>query len=448
MKNNISILLINPWISDFAAYNLWAEPLCLLYIASILKKAGAGLTYINNLASIEKTNPKQKENGCSKYHRHVIPKPDCLSFVKRNFAVYGITDDEFTKRLNSAGEPDIVLVTSAMTYWYPGVFKAIKMVKKTFGTGIPLILGGIYAKLCPGHAKAGSGADHVYSADSHVELMKVIEQITGKHFNGDLTAPGFPNYPPPLHELHKNSDFFSVLTRMGCPYSCSYCASGILCRGFSERSVSTVVSEIMEYSKRTGVKNIAFYDDAILLDPETHIIPILEKIIEKDRKFSFHLPNGIHSSLMTKKIARLFYSAGIKTIRIGLETTDKRLQNKFGNKTSNRDYLSAVNLLREAGYGKRDIGTYVMAGLPSQTAGSVEKSLEFVSRAGGSPYLSYFSPIPGTKIWPEAVRSTPFPIDKEPLFQNNTVFILGNRAFSGSSLKDLKNKAVELRKEP
>lgn len=448
MKDNISILLINPWLSDFAAYNLWAEPLGLFYMASILKKAGASLTYINCLESIEETNPRQKENGCSKYRRHIIPKPECLSFVKRNFAVYGIKDDEFIRHLHNAGEPDIVLVTSVMTYWYPGVFKTIKMVKKTFGPGIQLILGGIYTKLCPGHAKAGSGADHIYNADSHVELIKMIEQITGKHFNGDLTPPGFPDYPLPLHELHKNSVFFSVLTRMGCPYSCSYCASGILCRGFFKRSVSSVVSEIMEYSKRFHVKNVAFYDDAILIDPENHIIPILEKIIENVRKFFFHLPNGIHSSLMTKKIARLFYSAGIKTIRIGLETTDKKLQNKFGNKTSNVDYMRAVNLLREAGYGKRDIGTYIMAGLPSQTAGSVEKSLEFVGRAGGSPYLSYFSPIPGTKIWPEAVRSTPFPIDKEPLFQNNTVFILGNKAFSGSAIKDLKDKAVGLRKGP
>ena len=149
---------------------------------------------------------------------------------------------------------------------------------------------------------------------------------------------------------------------------------------------------------------------------------------------------------MTKKIARLFYSAGIKTIRIGLETTDKKLQDQFGNKTSNADYIHAVSLLREAGFSKKDIGTYVMAGLPSQTVKNVVESLDFVYRAGSSPYLSYFSPIPGTKIWHEAIRSTSFPIDTEPLFQNNTVFILGSKNFPGPSIKDLKDKAVELRK--
>ena len=445
---NISILLINPWITDFAAYNLWAEPLGILYIASILKKAGARINYINNLASIEEQNPKQKKNGCSKYPRQIIPKPECLSFINRNFAVYGIKDNEFIKRLHNNGKPDIVLVTSMMTYWYPGVFKTIKMVKETFGTGTPLILGGIYAKLCLDHAKTGSGADYIYDHDDHNVLIKMIERMTGKHFNSGKTAASFKDYPPPLHEIHNNKGFFSVLTRRGCPYSCSYCASGILCSDISERTVSSVVSEIKKYSALTGAKNVAFYDDAVLLDPEHHIIPILETIIDNNLKLFFHLPNGIHSSLMTKKIARIFYSAGIKTIRIGLETTDKKLQKQFGNKTSNTDYVRAVSLLREAGYSKKDIGTYVMAGLPSQTVKNVEETLDFVCRAGSSPYLSYFSPIPGTKIWHEAIRSTSFPIDTEPLFQNNTVFILGNKEFSGSSIKDLKDEAVDMRQEP
>jgi hypothetical protein len=31
-----SILLVNPWIHDFAAYDLWMKPLGLLYLGGIL----------------------------------------------------------------------------------------------------------------------------------------------------------------------------------------------------------------------------------------------------------------------------------------------------------------------------------------------------------------------------------------------------------------------------
>jgi hypothetical protein len=36
MRHTPHILLINPWITDFAAYNFWIKPLGLLHIASLL----------------------------------------------------------------------------------------------------------------------------------------------------------------------------------------------------------------------------------------------------------------------------------------------------------------------------------------------------------------------------------------------------------------------------
>jgi hypothetical protein len=38
MPSKKDILLINPWIYDFTAYDFWLKPLGLLYIAAILKK--------------------------------------------------------------------------------------------------------------------------------------------------------------------------------------------------------------------------------------------------------------------------------------------------------------------------------------------------------------------------------------------------------------------------
>jgi radical SAM superfamily enzyme YgiQ (UPF0313 family) len=89
-----------------------------------------------------------------------------------------------------------------------------------------------------------------------------------------------------------------------------------------------------------------------------------------------------------------------------------------------------------------------MLGLPGQTAKSVEESIDFVHTSGGAPHISYFSPIPGTGIWEEALKSSPFPVDEEPLFQNNTVFILGNRSFTEETIGNLKSMAIELRKSP
>ena len=47
MKNNYNLLLINPWIYDFTAYDFWSKPLGLLYIASILRERGYEISYID-----------------------------------------------------------------------------------------------------------------------------------------------------------------------------------------------------------------------------------------------------------------------------------------------------------------------------------------------------------------------------------------------------------------
>ena len=40
MAQNPRLLLINPWIYDFTAFDLWTKPIGLLYIASYLRQVG------------------------------------------------------------------------------------------------------------------------------------------------------------------------------------------------------------------------------------------------------------------------------------------------------------------------------------------------------------------------------------------------------------------------
>jgi radical SAM superfamily enzyme YgiQ (UPF0313 family) len=446
MNTTASVLLVNPWVMDFAAYNLWAEPLGLLYLASLMKKAQARIDYINCLYSMERPNPQPKQNGCSKYLRTVIQKPESLSFVKRSFARYGMTEEEFVHQLRCIRTPDVVLISSMMTYWYPGVFRAIELIKRVYGNRAPVILGGIYARLCTEHAKKYSGADHIYTESGFASLFDLVERLSGKILKLDHLPADFSEYPLPLHELQGGTDFFAVLTRQGCPYRCSYCASSILCKEVSVRPHVSVLSEIQKYTSRLNTKNIALYDDALLVDSDRHLKPLLEKIVANCLGLSLHLPNGIHSRLVSPKSARLLHKAGVKTIRTGLETANSELQTSTGNKITNEDYTRSLNFLKEAGFQTNQIGTYIMAGLPGQTPQDVEDSIKFVEKSGGYPYISSFSPIPGTAIWNEAVRSSPFPIQEDPLFHNNTVFILGNRLFPEHTLQYLKDMAVGVRK--
>ncbi len=448
MSREISILLVNPWIFDFAAYNLWIEPLGLEYIASLLKMSGVRVSVIDCLNSKLIKNPHEKPNGCSKFKRTTIPKPVALNFVKRHYAMYGISTEEFFDRLKAIEQPDVIMLTSIMTYWYPGVFRTIELLRDFFGKRIPILLGGIYASLCKKHAEAFSGADIVYADRNISPLLKIIENITEKTLKIKRVPESFKEWPIPDHWLFKgkSKNFFAILTQKGCPFRCSYCASPLLNGAIEKRSVESVVQEILVYSKLLDTKNIAFYDDALLLNAPEHLIPILEKVSLNNPNLRFHLPNAIHSRFMTSKIAKIFYETGFKTIRIGFETSNVILQKVTGNKVSNDDYLKSVEVLKKAGYKKEDIGVYILVGLPGQKPSDVEETIKFVDKSGASPYLSFFSPIPQTPLFKKAAEISKIDIEKEPLFQNNSIYILTHPEFSEESIQYLKEMVMDIRK--
>ncbi len=65
------ILLINPWITDFAAYNFWIKPLGLLNIATSLRQNGYRISLIDCMDC----NVKTKPYGDGKLLKTTIPKP-------------------------------------------------------------------------------------------------------------------------------------------------------------------------------------------------------------------------------------------------------------------------------------------------------------------------------------------------------------------------------------
>lgn len=165
MKN---ILLINPWIYDFAAYNMWFRPMGLLYIGGFLKKAGYTVTLIDCLESKD----KEKIYGCGNFHKEEVEKPQIIKNIPRKYSRYGMPMEEFMMRLEHAPRPDAVLVTSIMTYWYPGVRKVVDIIKDKF-KNTPILMGGIYATLNWEHAANIFGSDVIlFKGESEIAVLK------------------------------------------------------------------------------------------------------------------------------------------------------------------------------------------------------------------------------------------------------------------------------------
>jgi len=63
--------------------------------------------------------------GCARYPRTEIPPPAGLAHVPRRFCRYGLPHETVSEALARLDPPpDLVLITSIMTYWYPGAIAA------------------------------------------------------------------------------------------------------------------------------------------------------------------------------------------------------------------------------------------------------------------------------------------------------------------------------------
>lgn len=427
MTNNI--LLINPWVHDFTAFNLWAKPLGLLYIGSTLQHFGYRVVMIDCLHDYEYPY-KQQLYGKRSYYSQKIDKPSVFCDIPRTFKRYGMPQDEFISKLENLEKPLMVCVTSHMTYWYPGVFETINIIK-TILPSVPIALGGIYATLCREHAIENSGADYVIEGAGELTVLQLADNLSGKLRNYDNFSVWIEDEMLPAYELYQKLDSVSVITSRGCPYRCSYCASSLFEPKFRFRRIENVVDELEKYVKRMGIEDIAFFDDALLADPKRHMIPILEMLIKKGIRSRFHTPNGIHPKYIDRQLAGLLLMAGFRTIRLGFEGVSTTIQKASSNKVNCSEIENALVYLREAEeesvlYNEEnnsfcDVGVYILIGMPGQTVEEVIDSIEYVNRLGAKIKLAEYSPVPGTEEFQNASRLCP-QIVSEPLYHNKSTF--------------------------
>ena len=94
------ILLVNPWIHDFAAFDCWSKPLGLLYIASVLRAEGFSVELVDCLSTGCPSTVaalRRRPNGSGHFLKEQLPKPAPLGHVPRKYSRYGIPPEHFRR---------------------------------------------------------------------------------------------------------------------------------------------------------------------------------------------------------------------------------------------------------------------------------------------------------------------------------------------------------------
>ena len=286
------------------------------------------------------------------------------------------------------------------------------------------------------------------------------------------------DWPEPAFDLCHGHEALPIALSEGCPCDCSYCASRRLAPAYRRLSPERVFAQARAWHERWGTRDFAFYDDALLLgvgrsaednagrrlargarrsgeDAAAPTTPsdgapsgergagrFFDLAADSGLGLRFHAPNGLHYGPITTALARLLRRGGLETVRLSLESASPERLAAWGRAGDNAAFRRAVGALREAGYTRRQVGAYILVGLPGQTLDEVHRAIELARDAGAMPKINEYSPIPGTREWPRALALSGPEIETEPLWQNNSLYRTRPEAFPLAEFRDLHSLAL------
>lgn len=408
------LLFINPFVEDFTAYNLWAAPLGLFRIMEYHESIGDKVTYLDFLdgdfvGDEGAQAPVFRSWGRHSYWKREIEKPQPLKMIPRRYYRYGANDETVKRVLAEQEKPDKVFISAGMTYWYRSVRMMTAFVREIFGD-VPIDIGGISAVLIP-----------EFFEGENIFVNQGKAQIPG-----DLTGTR-------VRCLEKLK-FFPANLIEGCPNRCPYCSSVMFNQKVSYKSAEILASDLLKWHEKTGLCDVAFYDDALLLRNGEQLRAFLDRL--PAGVFRFHTPNGLHLREVNEELCEYFEKYEFPQLRFGFETAFSRLEDK----TSLHQLESVVKMLKNHGFTSEKIGVYLLCGLPGQSVDEVEKTIEIVAGIGARPYLNEYSPVPKTKLFYEHLKESKLDFEHEPLYQNNSVSGWRSPVFLPETVKEIKDK--------
>jgi hypothetical protein len=387
------VLLVNPPIYDFTAFDYWLRPYGMLRVAGRVERT-CDLTIFDFL-----TSRRRDAWGRGRFEEQLIPKPEVFRDLVRHFRRFGRPREEFREFLK-ARHFEVVLIQTGMTYWYLGVSEVIEELLALVPRA-KIILGGVYATLCHEHAHK-LGADLVVKGNDLEPVWHILP-----------SAPaGLPYHDPTMGSVA------AMKLTEGCPFHCTYCSVPLLYASFKARAVEECLQEARALA-RSGVRHVAMYDDALLFRPEDVLLPFLEGVIRERLPLSFYTPNALNVRLLTAEIAQQMVRAGFRSFSLGFESESDPWMTRTGEKGSPDEFAAAVKHLQDAK--AESIIAYIILGHPDTEEQEVEASMHYAHRLGTRIMLSEFAPVPGTV---DGERSRRWADLDEPLSHNKTAFTI------------------------
>ncbi|MBL7196799.1 MAG: B12-binding domain-containing radical SAM protein [Candidatus Omnitrophica bacterium] len=191
-------------------------------------------------------------------------------------------------------------------------------------------------------------------------------------------------------------DRLFIETYRGCISRCSFCNWGRNFQGIRNFSVERIKNE-MKLALNKGVRKCEIIDTIFNLPANLSRIAKVVKEIDYDNDKSIVLSVEGRAEYVNSRTIKLLSQCNVKSIGIGLQSTNKIALNNVSRWFDKELFLRGVNLLKKAGISFR---IDLIIGLPGDTIISLKNTLKFVKRIKNNRpnYLEILRVSPDTEL--------------------------------------------------
>lgn len=318
-------------------------------------------------------------------------------------------------------QPDVIGITSAT----PNFHNAIELAKTAKAVcGAKIVLGGIHASALPSfiaqryrdyfdYVVVGEGEQTLLELVQHVQEREVPLGVSGLcfwHERRVVQTPPRPliqnldALPFPARDLipqqlfHPNAHntryerCVAILTSRGCPFSCSFCASGLtMGKKYRIHSAEYVLEEMTLLKQKFGAQQLLITDDTFTIDKE-RLVAVCEGMIRRKLNLKWFCFSQV--TAVDEHVLPLMRRAGCYNIGFGVESGSSRVLKLMGKSISLERCARAIALSNAQGLKTQ---AFFVFGTPGETTEEMEVTIDFALRL--NPTLAFFNmlvPFPGT----------------------------------------------------
>ena len=183
----------------------------------------------------------------------------------------------------------------------------------------------------------------------------------------------------------------SIITTLGCPFSCDFCSRPVFGSVYRRRDLDAVFEEV-EQIRLLGYDSLWIADDNFTLNL-SHLKEFCQRMA--GRKIRWSCLSRVTE--ITEETTRMMKEAGCQRVYLGLESGSQSTLQLMNKKATLEEGINAVHLFHNAGI---EVAAFFIVGYPGESVSSIEETFR-VALTLPLDHISFNVPfpLPGSKLF-------------------------------------------------